>query len=68
MNVSELIAELQDIYAEHGDLEICTRNDEFSVYAEVLGATVEAFKLDECEKLWGDAKGYLNDGDLLVCL
>lgn len=68
MNVSELITWLQDVYAEHGDLPVCTRNDEFSVYAQVYGASVQTFELDEFEKSWGDAKEYLNAGDLLVCL
>lgn len=68
MNVSELIAQLQDVYAEHGDLPVCTRNDEFSVYEQVSGAYVQTFELDESEKSWGDAKDYLEDGDLVVCL
>jgi hypothetical protein len=68
MNVSELIAQLQDVYAEHGDLPVCTRNDEFSVYEQVSGASVEVFELDASERSWGDAKDYMKEGDLVVCL
>ena len=41
MKISELIAELEEIQKEHGDLEVRTYNDEMDSYDDVNGLGIE---------------------------
>lgn len=41
MKISELIAELEELQKEHGDLEVRTYNDEMNSYDEVNGLGIE---------------------------
>lgn len=41
MKISELIAELEELQKEHGDLEVRTYNDEMDSYDDVNGLGIE---------------------------
>lgn len=41
MKISELIAELEELQKEHGDLEVRTYNDEMNSYDDVNGLGIE---------------------------
>lgn len=41
MKISELIAELEELQKEHGDLEVRTYNDEMDSYDDVNGLGLE---------------------------
>lgn len=41
MKISELIAELEELQNEHGDLEVRTYNDEMNSYDDVNGLGIE---------------------------
>lgn len=41
MKISELIAELEELQKQHGDLEVRTYNDEMNSYDDVNGLGIE---------------------------
>lgn len=41
MKISELIAKLEELQKEHGDLEVRTYNDEMNSYDDVNGLGIE---------------------------
>lgn len=43
MKISELIAELEELQKEHGDLEVRTYNDEMDSYDDVNGLGLETY-------------------------
>lgn len=68
MKLSQLIAELQGIEKEFGDLRVLDYNDEFGVMQETHGAYVEDFKLTQNEKDFGGMEDELEEGQTVVVM